>query len=111
MKEISWEEGEKRILTNPDVVRECEKAEPEFQALRELIFMRKKYKISQQKLAELINGHQSHIARLETGEVPPSVRTLKRYATALGYAIKFSFIPLKVREKTIPLFKQDYLNI
>jgi len=67
MKEISWEEGERRILKNPEVAKECERAEPEFQALRQLILLRKKYKISQQKLAELINSHQSHISRLETG--------------------------------------------
>ena len=57
MKEISWEEGEKRILKNPEVAKECEKAETEFQALRQLILLRRKNKISQQKLAKLINSH------------------------------------------------------
>ncbi|NQT67380.1 MAG: helix-turn-helix transcriptional regulator [Actinobacteria bacterium] len=95
MKEISWEEGERRILKNPEVAKECERAEPEFQALRQLILLRKKYKISQQKLAELINSHQSHIARLETGEVSPSLKILKRYAHGLGYAVEFNFIPVK----------------
>ncbi len=95
MKEISWEEGEKRILKNPEVVKECERAEPEFQALRQLILLRKKYNISQQKLAKLTNSHQSHIARLETGEVPPSLKTLKRYAQGLGYAVEFNFIPIE----------------
>ena len=95
MKEISWEEGEKRILKNPEVAKECEKAEPEFQALRQLILLRRKNKISQQKLAELINSHQSHIARLETGEVPPSLKALKRYAHGLGYIVEFNFIPVK----------------
>ena len=95
MKEISWEEGEKRILKNPEVAKECEKAEPEFQALRQLILLRRKNKISQQKLAKLINSHQSHIARLETGEVPPSLKALKRYAHGLGYIVKFNFIPVK----------------
>ena len=41
MKEISWEEGEKRILKNPEVAKECKKAEPEFQALRQLILFNK----------------------------------------------------------------------
>ncbi len=105
MKEISWEEGERRILYNPKVVRECEKAEPEFQALRQLILLRKKNRISQQKLATIINSRQSHIARLETGEVSPSIKILKRYASGLGYTLELNLIPVKVREKTIPLFK------
>ena len=44
MKEISWEEGEKRILKNPEVAKECERSEPEFQALRQLILLRKNTK-------------------------------------------------------------------
>ncbi|MFA5015670.1 MAG: helix-turn-helix transcriptional regulator [Actinomycetota bacterium] len=111
MKEISWEEGEKRILCNFKVLRECEKAEPEFQALRELIILRKANKISQQRLAEIINSRQSHIARLETGEVSPTLKILKRYADGLGYALKLNLTPLKEREKTLPLFKQDFLSI
>ena len=94
MKEISWEEGEKRILCNPKVIRECERAEPEFQALRQLILLRKKNNISQQKLADIINSRQSHIARLETGEVPPSLKVLKRYAGGLGYTLEFSLIQI-----------------
>jgi len=41
MKEISWEEGEKRLLKNPEVIKECEKLEPEFKALRQLILFSK----------------------------------------------------------------------
>ncbi|HAX18488.1 MAG TPA: hypothetical protein DCY00_07855 [Actinobacteria bacterium] len=92
-KEISWEEGEKRLLQNHEVLKACEKLEPEFQALRELILLRKKLKISQQKLAEIINMRQSHIARLETGEVSPSLKVLKRYANGLNQVISFNIIP------------------
>jgi DNA-binding XRE family transcriptional regulator len=98
MKEIPWEEGEKRILCNPKIVKECEKAEPEFQALRQLILLRKKNKISQQKLAEITNSRQSHIARLETGEITPSIKALKRYARGLGYTFEFNLIPVKNRD-------------
>jgi len=90
IKEISWEEGEKRILKDPGVVKECERLEPEFQVLRKLIFLRKKSKISQQKLAEKINMRQSHISRLETGEVTPTLKTLKRYAKGLDRVIAFN---------------------
>ena len=99
MKEISWEEGEKRILNDPEIIKACEKAEPEFQALRRLVLIRKKKLISQEKLAKLINSHQSHIARLETGEVPPSIRALKKYAGGLGFKIEFNIVPMKALRK------------
>jgi len=55
MKGISWEEGEKILLQNPEFVKERERTEPEFQALRKLILLRKEGKISQQDLANKIN--------------------------------------------------------
>lgn len=104
MKGISWREAEKILLQNQEFAAERKRTEPEFQTLRELIILRKKSGISQQRLAEIINSRQSHIARLETGEVPPTLKILKRYADGLGYAIKLSLTPTKEREKTIPLF-------
>jgi len=105
MKEISWEEGEKILLKNPEFAKERKRTEPEFQALRKLIYLRKKEKISQNVLANRINMRQSHVARLETGEVSPSIKILKRYAGGLGYSLELNLIPVKVREKTMPLFK------
>ena len=95
MKEISWEEGEKILLQNPELVIERERTEPEFQALRQLILLRKKNKISQQKLAERINMRQSHIARLESGEISPSLIMLKRYAKGLNQVLSLNIIPEK----------------
>jgi len=95
MKGISWEDGEKILLQNPEFVAERERTEPEFQALVKLILLRKKGKITQQALANKVNMRQSHIARLETGEVRPSIKMLKRYANGLGYALGIIFIPIK----------------
>ncbi len=44
-KEISWEEGEARLLENPKVAEESGRLEPEFQALRQLIILRKKIEL------------------------------------------------------------------
>jgi DNA-binding XRE family transcriptional regulator len=87
MKGISWEEGERILLRNPEFVKERERTEPEFQALRKLILLRKEGRISQQDLADKINMRQSHIARLESGEVRPSIKMLKRYANGMGYTL------------------------
>lgn len=38
---------------------------------------------------------QSHLARLESGEVTPSLKILKRYASGLGQVISFIIISKK----------------
>ena len=94
-KEISWEEVEAKLLENPEVVKESEKLEPEFQALRKLILLRRRNKITQHDLAEKINMRQSHIARLESGEITPTLKILKRYADGLNLVITFNIISLE----------------
>ena len=99
MKGISWKEAKRRLLDNPEFVLELEKTEPEFQTLRQLIRLRKLKKISQQVLAERTGMRQSHIARLESGEIRPSIVMLKRYANGLGYALSLNIVP-----------KEEYFN-
>jgi transcriptional regulator with XRE-family HTH domain len=49
--------------------------------------------MSQQALADKVNMKQSHIARLESGEVRPSIKMLKRYAGGLEQVILFNIAP------------------
>ena len=94
-KEMAWEDIEVKLLENPEVLKESEKLEPEFQALRQLILIRRSNKITQHELAERINMRQSHIARLESGEITPTLKILKRYAEGLNLVITFNIISLK----------------
>ena len=89
-KEMAWEDIEVKLLENPEVLKESEKLEPEFQALRQLILIRRRNKITQHELAERINMRQSHIARLESGEITPTLKILKRYAEGLNLVITFN---------------------
>ena len=93
-KELSWENGEKRLLTNAEVVKAIKKLEPEFQALRQLIMIRKKNKITQQGLADKTGMRQSHIARLETGEITPTLKILKLYASGLDFVLTLNILPV-----------------
>lgn len=92
MKGISWKEAKKRLLENSEFVLELEKAEPELQALRKLIRLRKQKNISQQVLAERTGMRQSHIARLESGEIRPSIEMLKRYANGLEQVLSLNIV-------------------
>lgn len=93
MKGTSWKEAKKRLLENSEFVSELEKAAPELQALRQLIGLRKRKKMSQQILAQRTGMRQSHIARLESGEIRPSIQMLKRYANGLEQVLSLNIVP------------------
>ena len=46
--------------------------------------LRKKFNLTQEKLAELAGIPQSHVSRLENGKHSPSHVTIEKLATALG---------------------------
>jgi transcriptional regulator with XRE-family HTH domain len=49
--------------------------------------------LTQEELARRMDTTQSNIARLESGRVIPSTRTLERFAKATGHRLKISFEP------------------
>ena len=49
--------------------------------------------LTQQQLAERMHTTQAVIARLESGRVKPSTRTLERLAAATGLRLRISFEP------------------
>lgn len=56
----------------------------EFAIARELIAARARAGMSQSEVAERMGTTQSVVARLESGKRPPSMRTVERFAQALG---------------------------
>ena len=58
----------------------------------QIIDLRKKKKISQKQLAELLDTKQPGIARLESGDYNPSIDFLKKIADILGAEIEIKFI-------------------
>lgn len=56
----------------------------EFAVARELIAARTKAGLTQADVAERMGTTQSTIARLEAGRAAPSLRSLQRYAQAVG---------------------------
>jgi ribosome-binding protein aMBF1 (putative translation factor) len=53
--------------------------------------------LTQEELARRMNTTQTVIARLESGRVMPSTRTLERFARATGHRLRFPFEPLGER--------------
>lgn len=65
--------------------------EEEFALADALISARSRAGLTQEQLARKMGTTQAVIARLESGRVMPSTRTLKRFAEATGARLRISF--------------------
>ena len=65
----------------------------EFEVTRALIEVRTGAGFTQAELAERMETTQSVVARLESGRVHPSTRTLEKIARATGTRLRISFDP------------------
>lgn len=84
----------RRALARPEVRREYEKLKEEFELLDEILKARAEAGLTQAELARRIGTTQSAVARMETaiGKHSPSIATLKRYASALGYRLQLRLV-------------------
>jgi len=72
------------LLTDPEVAFAYEALSAEYEVARELIAARAKAGLTQSDVAQRMGTSQSVVARLEGGTRMPSLRTVQRYAEALG---------------------------
>ena len=73
-----------RVLRDPAVRAEYDGLSDEFEMARELVAARSRAGLTQLEVATRMGTSQSVIARLEGGKRPPSLRTVQRYAEAVG---------------------------
>lgn len=83
-----------RALARPDVKREYDRIAEEFEWLDEILKARSAAGLTQADVAARIGTTQSAVARLEAagGKHSPSIATLRRYASALGYRLQVRLI-------------------
>jgi ribosome-binding protein aMBF1 (putative translation factor) len=92
-KMIRVEESFANWRRDPDYVRDYDALDAEFSLARAMIEVRARADLTQGQLAERMQTTQAVIARLESGRVKPSTRTLERLAEATGTTLKISFEP------------------
>jgi len=80
------------FMKNPEFRREYDKLEPEFALFKTLLQARARAKMSQVQVAEKLKTSQAAVARLESGKISPSIKTLRRYAAAVGAELKIQLI-------------------
>jgi len=88
----TWEEVRRELLADPATKKEYDKLAPRYSVISELIAARIKRGMTQAEVAKKIGTGQSAIARLEGGNVNPSIDFLERIAEVLGYKLKIRLI-------------------
>lgn len=85
----------KKALADPGVRAAYEALEPEFKLLTSLIEAREQAGLTQSEVARRMGTKPPAIARLESlnSKHSPSVRTLTRYAKAVGCSLEVKLIP------------------
>ena len=83
-----------RALARPEVKREYDRLAAEFEFLDEILKARSAAGLTQADVAARIGTTQSAVARLESaiGKHSPSIATLQRYASALGYRLQVRLV-------------------
>lgn len=91
-KRARWEDIKASRPASEARLRGYEKAGRAVRLAFEIRALRERKGLSQRELAELVGTTQSAIARLEAGNVSPSLRTLDKIAAALGAEVSLSIV-------------------
>ncbi|WP_256754739.1 MULTISPECIES: helix-turn-helix domain-containing protein [unclassified Mesorhizobium] len=80
----------KDLLKRPDVRAEYDALAEEFSLAEALIRARSEADMTQTDVAQKMHTSQSYVAKMEGGQVSPSIKALQRYAAATGARLKIS---------------------
>lgn len=78
------------FLKRDDVRAEYDALVEEFSLAEALIRARAEADMTQAQVAEKMKTSQSYVAKLESGQVSPSMEALQRYAAATGARLRIS---------------------
>lgn len=78
---------------DPEYVKAYDALEEEFALADAFIRARAQADLTQEQVAQRMGTTQAVIARLESGRIKPSTRTLERFAKATGTRLRIAFEP------------------
>lgn len=93
-KLIPLQEVRSRALRNAEVKARYDALEEKYALLESFVRLRSRAGLSQEEMAARMGTTQSVIARIESGQTFPSLKTLYRYAHAAGMKAVIRFQPL-----------------
>ena len=89
-----------RLAADPELARAVDERLAEMRVEQELVALREKKGLSQKELAVRIGATQPYVAKLESGKVQNlGLKTLVKYATALGSQLTVRFEPMRHHRK------------
>jgi predicted transcriptional regulator len=86
------EQVKQKLLTDEEFRRGYDALEEEFSIAAQLIEALTKANPTQEQVARRMGTTQSVVARLESGHPLPSLRTLRRYASAVGSKVEIRLV-------------------
>ena len=87
----SWQEIEAQRLRSPEARAGYDRARRAYEIGKQVRELRTSAALSQQELARLADTTQAGIARIEAGDVLPTIATLDRIGRALGVDLLVCF--------------------
>ena len=87
------EELKARFMKDPEFREEYARIDEEYALIEALVRARAAAKLTQAELAQRLGTTQPAVARLEGGQVSPSLGTVRRYAEATGTRITVRLVP------------------
>ena len=82
-------------LSDPEVKKEYDALQPEFEIIRAMLDARIESNLTQKELSERTGIAQGDISKMETGNGNPSLRTLKRLAEGMGRKLRIEFVIIR----------------
>ena len=90
----------KKALKRKGFRKAYEGLKEEYTLTREMLAARSRFGLTQETVAELMGTTKSAVSRLEAaGKHAPSLRTLKKYAQAVGCRLEIKLVPNSLRAK------------
>jgi len=80
------------LLVNEEFRRGYQALDEEFSIAAQLIEARTRANLTQEQVARRIGTTQSVVARIESGHPMPSLRSLRRYALAVGSKVEIRLV-------------------
>lgn len=94
----SYREYKEKVLQDPEVKREYNALEAEYDIIQAMIDARNNQHLTQKDLSEKTGITQADISRIENGTRNPSLAMVKRLAEGLGMRLKLEFIPTTAKQ-------------
>ncbi len=92
MKYINFKDYHNERMRDPKFKKAYDALEVEFQIIHDVLRKRIEQDMSQRELADKIGSDQATISRLESGNLNPSIKFLKRVARAVGGQLKVTIM-------------------